>query len=201
MNNNQQVITRKKINTGVRKSNYSYFFQVHTGCWKHKLATKFMTHLANITGGYCGSDIQALCSEAVLCCLRRNYPKIDVQGYNVDIKVHELKVNFFIYLFNFVYRIYLFSGRRVRFPRSQSQFGVDDVQKYSYIERVKSNNKTAIESRTRSNFKVYKYTVASFFTRKTQVIFIFIYFFPIIIIVIIIFKLLEDTLHNSFSLS
>lgn len=68
------------------------YFKVHTSSWKQKPTGKFLAHLADLTAGYCGSDLQALCSEAVLCCLRRLYPKIDTKGFNKKIEAETLKV-------------------------------------------------------------------------------------------------------------
>lgn len=45
-----------------------------------------MQQLAASTVGYCGSDLQALCTEAVLCGLRRAYP--DIYACNNKIKIN-----------------------------------------------------------------------------------------------------------------
>ncbi|KAL2716539.1 ATPase family AAA domain-containing protein 2-like isoform X1 [Vespula squamosa] len=49
---------------------------VHIRSWKQKPPQKFLAYLASKTVGYCGSDLQALCAEAVMCCVRRHYPEI-----------------------------------------------------------------------------------------------------------------------------
>ncbi|XP_046602619.1 ATPase family AAA domain-containing protein 2-like [Neodiprion lecontei] len=49
---------------------------VHVNSWKQKPAKRFLSYLASKTIGFCGSDLQALCAEAVMCCVRRNYPQI-----------------------------------------------------------------------------------------------------------------------------
>ncbi|CAG9838409.1 unnamed protein product [Diabrotica balteata] len=66
--------------------------QVHTNNWKYKPPQKFIAELADVTPGYCGSDIQALCSEAVMYCLKRTYPNINCKGFNVKIEAASLRV-------------------------------------------------------------------------------------------------------------
>uniref|UniRef100_A0A6P7FZ38 Uncharacterized protein LOC114335737 n=1 Tax=Diabrotica virgifera virgifera TaxID=50390 RepID=A0A6P7FZ38_DIAVI len=67
--------------------------QVHTNNWKYKPPQKFIEQLADVTPGYCGSDIQALCSEAVMYCLKRTYPNINCKGFNVKIEAASLRVD------------------------------------------------------------------------------------------------------------
>ncbi|TGZ56172.1 ATPase family AAA domain-containing protein 2 [Temnothorax longispinosus] len=57
---------------------------VHIKSWKQKPTQKFLAYLASKTLGFCGSDLQALCAEAVMCSVRRNYPQI----YNSKSKYH-----------------------------------------------------------------------------------------------------------------
>ncbi|XP_039313979.1 ATPase family AAA domain-containing protein 2 [Solenopsis invicta] len=57
---------------------------VHIKSWKQKPAQKFLAYLASKTIGFCGSDLQALCAEAVMCSVRKNYPQI----YNSKSKYH-----------------------------------------------------------------------------------------------------------------
>lgn len=68
--------------------------QVHMQTWKHKPGQEFINRLAELTTGYCGSDIQALCSESVLCCLKRLYPNINKtnQGNKINIQVDSVKI-------------------------------------------------------------------------------------------------------------
>ena len=58
--------------------------QIHVKSWKQKPPQKFISYLASNTVGFCGCDLQALCTEAVMCCLRRNYPQI----YSTKSKYH-----------------------------------------------------------------------------------------------------------------
>ncbi|XP_049826286.1 ATPase family AAA domain-containing protein 2 isoform X3 [Aethina tumida] len=67
--------------------------QVHTSTWERKFSKEFINTLAEATAGFCGSDIAALCSEAVLCCMRRLYPNIECTGRKICIEVGTLKVD------------------------------------------------------------------------------------------------------------
>ncbi|KAI4468268.1 aaa domain-containing [Holotrichia oblita] len=50
--------------------------QVHTCSWKNKPNSEFLTQMSELTSGCCGADLQALCAEAFLCCLKRLYPNL-----------------------------------------------------------------------------------------------------------------------------
>ncbi|XP_076222440.1 ATPase family AAA domain-containing protein 2-like [Nomia melanderi] len=65
---------------------------VHIKTWKHKPPQKFLAYLASKTVGFCGSDLQALCAEAVMCCVRRNYPEIYTSKAKYQISERHLKV-------------------------------------------------------------------------------------------------------------
>lgn len=49
---------------------------IHTRSWKPPLQPELMDDLAEMCVGYCGADIKALCTEAVLVALRQRYPQI-----------------------------------------------------------------------------------------------------------------------------
>nr|XP_050847571.1 LOW QUALITY PROTEIN: ATPase family AAA domain-containing protein 2-like [Vespula vulgaris] len=66
---------------------------VHIKSWKQKPPQKFLAYLASKTVGYCGSDLQALCAEAVMCCVRRHYPEIYTSKSRRYINERHLKVN------------------------------------------------------------------------------------------------------------
>lgn len=68
--------------------------EVHMNGWKHSLDKSFLFHLAEITTGYCGSDLQALCTEAVMCSLKRRYPGIHKTsfGNRLTIDVNDICV-------------------------------------------------------------------------------------------------------------
>ncbi|XP_043784372.1 ATPase family AAA domain-containing protein 2-like [Apis laboriosa] len=65
---------------------------VHIKSWKQKPPQKFLAYLASKTVGFCGSDLQALCAEAVMCCVRRNYPEIYTSKAKYQINERHLKV-------------------------------------------------------------------------------------------------------------
>ncbi|KOC69789.1 ATPase family AAA domain-containing protein 2B [Habropoda laboriosa] len=65
---------------------------VHVKTWKQKPPLKFFAYLASKTIGFCGSDLQALCAEAVMCCVRRNYPEIYTSKAKYQINERHLKV-------------------------------------------------------------------------------------------------------------
>ncbi|CAK9825445.1 ATPase family AAA domain-containing protein 2 [Anthophora retusa] len=65
---------------------------VHVKTWKQKPPQKFFAYLASKTIGFCGSDLQALCAEAVMCCVRRNYPEIYTSKAKYQINERHLKV-------------------------------------------------------------------------------------------------------------
>ena len=54
----------------------SSILHIHTQHWDPPLKRSFLTELANHTVGYCGADLRALCTEAALFSLRRQYPQI-----------------------------------------------------------------------------------------------------------------------------
>ncbi|CAL7944325.1 unnamed protein product [Xylocopa violacea] len=65
---------------------------VHIKSWKQKPPQKFLAYLASKTVGFCGSDLQALCAEAVMCCVRRNYPEMYTSKAKYQINERHLKV-------------------------------------------------------------------------------------------------------------
>ncbi|KAL1512788.1 hypothetical protein ABEB36_002318 [Hypothenemus hampei] len=50
--------------------------EVHTASWKHKPTPELLTNLVEVTSGFSGADLQALCSEAIIQCLKRLYPSL-----------------------------------------------------------------------------------------------------------------------------
>lgn len=66
--------------------------------WKHRPSMEVLSKLAEITMGFSGSDIQALCTESVLCCLKRLYPKVQNPSEirKVKFDVEEVKVCSFV---------------------------------------------------------------------------------------------------------
>jgi SpoVK/Ycf46/Vps4 family AAA+-type ATPase len=68
--------------------------QVHMQSWRTKPSPQFVAQLAEMTTGFCGSDLQALCAEALLCAMKRQFPNIQkcLLGARVKIEASELKV-------------------------------------------------------------------------------------------------------------
>ncbi|KAM9778795.1 ATPase family AAA domain-containing protein 2B isoform X1 [Syngnathus typhle] len=67
------------------KTARKHIVQIHTRDWNPKLSEPFVDELAEKCVGYCGADIKALCTEAVLVALRRRYPQI--YGSSVKLKL------------------------------------------------------------------------------------------------------------------
>ncbi len=44
-------------------------------------------HLASVTHGFVGADLEALCREAAMTCLRRHLPAIDLDAGSVPIEL------------------------------------------------------------------------------------------------------------------
>lgn len=43
--------------------------------------------------GYCGADIRAVCTEAVLCALRRRYPQIYATSHKLQLDVSSIRIS------------------------------------------------------------------------------------------------------------
>ncbi|KAJ3637239.1 hypothetical protein MTP99_000713 [Tenebrio molitor] len=69
--------------------------QVHMQSWRTKPSPQFVAQLAEMTTGFCGSDLQALCAEALLCAMKRQFPNIQkcLLGARVKIEASELKID------------------------------------------------------------------------------------------------------------
>lgn len=50
--------------------------KIHVSKWKNQPSDQLLEVLAEKATGYCGSDLRALCTEAVLQGLKRTYPQI-----------------------------------------------------------------------------------------------------------------------------
>lgn len=50
--------------------------QIHTRKWTPPLKSEFVDHVAELTKGYGGADLRALCTEAALAAIQRRYPQI-----------------------------------------------------------------------------------------------------------------------------
>ena len=49
---------------------------IHTKEWRPRLKHSFLMQLSELTVGYCGADLKALCTETALAALRRTFPQI-----------------------------------------------------------------------------------------------------------------------------
>nr|XP_026495936.1 ATPase family AAA domain-containing protein 2-like isoform X1 [Vanessa tameamea]XP_026495937.1 ATPase family AAA domain-containing protein 2-like isoform X1 [Vanessa tameamea] len=72
--------------------------EIYTKDWTPMPSEDTLNHIADITNGYGGSDLKALCSEAVLKALRRVYPQVYDSEYalvidpkNVEVTVRDLR--------------------------------------------------------------------------------------------------------------
>lgn len=61
--------------------------------WKHRPSNEVISDLAEMTMGFSGSDLQAFCTETVLCCLKRLYPSVknNIGNHKVKIDVDKFK--------------------------------------------------------------------------------------------------------------
>lgn len=84
---------------------------MHTQSWSVQPTKIFLAYLADMTTGYCGSDLQALCAEAVMSCLRRSYP--DIHKSKVSIKARNLKVTFLLICFCIIIKFNNFRWKKV----------------------------------------------------------------------------------------
>ncbi|XP_045774866.1 ATPase family AAA domain-containing protein 2-like [Maniola jurtina] len=65
---------------------------IYTKHWQPRLSDDTLNHIADITNGYGGSDLKALCSEAVLKALRRVYPQVYESEYALVIAPKNVEV-------------------------------------------------------------------------------------------------------------
>lgn len=49
---------------------------IHTRKWEPRLEERFLHHIADLSKGYGGADLRALCTEAALNAIQRRYPQI-----------------------------------------------------------------------------------------------------------------------------
>lgn len=81
----------------------SYFSQqereeilnVHVDRWSQKPSSQLLSYLAENAVGYCGSDLKALCSEAVIQGFRRAYPQVYTSEYRLQLEPAKVKVRIF----------------------------------------------------------------------------------------------------------
>lgn len=65
---------------------------IYTSRWQTKPKDSTLNHIAQITNGYGGSDLKALCSEAVLKALRRVFPQVYESEHALIIDANKVEV-------------------------------------------------------------------------------------------------------------
>ncbi|KAL0276243.1 UNVERIFIED_CONTAM: hypothetical protein PYX00_003851 [Menopon gallinae] len=67
-------------------------FHIHTRQWKHKPTSDLIYKLACECVGYCGADIQSLCTQAVMKSFHRHFPQVADTSKKHPISLRNLKV-------------------------------------------------------------------------------------------------------------
>lgn len=70
--------------------------KIHVSKWKNPPSEQLLEILAEKATGYCGSDLRALCTEAVLQGLRRTYPQIYMTNNRLLLDPDRVEVRFVI---------------------------------------------------------------------------------------------------------
>lgn len=66
---------------------------VHVGQWSQTPSAQLLSYLADNAVGYCGSDLRALCSEAVIQGFRRTYPQVYNSEHRLQLDPEKVKVS------------------------------------------------------------------------------------------------------------
>lgn len=66
--------------------------KIHVNKWQNPPSEELLESLADKTTGYCGSDLRALCTEAVIQGLRRTYPQIYMTSDRLLLKPERVQV-------------------------------------------------------------------------------------------------------------
>lgn len=75
-------------NTDARRS----ILDIHTKGWDPPLSSSFKNEIANLTKGYGGADLRALCTEAALNAVQRRYPQIYKSNQKLQIKPETINI-------------------------------------------------------------------------------------------------------------
>lgn len=75
-------------NTEARKS----ILDIHTKGWEPPLPSGFKDELAQLTKGYGGADLRALCTEAALNAVQRRYPQIYRSDKKLEIDPSKINI-------------------------------------------------------------------------------------------------------------
>ena len=65
---------------------------IHTREWRPRLKRSFLQQLSELTVGYCGADLKALCTETALAALRRTYPQIYQSSEKLVIDAEKIRM-------------------------------------------------------------------------------------------------------------
>ncbi|KAG5890643.1 hypothetical protein JTB14_034932 [Gonioctena quinquepunctata] len=74
------------------RSERAAILDVHTASWSSPPNGQMLDYLAENTVGYCGSDLRALCSEAVIQSFRRIYPQVYSSEHRLLLDPENVKV-------------------------------------------------------------------------------------------------------------
>lgn len=66
---------------------------MHVASWSVPPTDQMLNYLAENTVGYCGSDLRALCSEAVIQSFRRTYPQVYSSEHRLLLNPENVKVS------------------------------------------------------------------------------------------------------------
>ncbi|XP_033644751.1 ATPase family AAA domain-containing protein 2-like isoform X1 [Asterias rubens] len=66
---------------------------IHTKEWTPKLSDAFVCEVADRCVGYCGADLKALCTEAALLALRRQYPQIYASKEKLQLDLSQIQMS------------------------------------------------------------------------------------------------------------
>ena len=75
-------------NTEARRA----ILDIHTKGWEPPLSNSFKSEIAELTKGYGGADLRALCTEAALNAVQRIYPQIYKSNEKLQIKPETINV-------------------------------------------------------------------------------------------------------------
>ena len=66
--------------------------EIHTKEWKKRPNDEILNLLAEKTAGFCGADLQSLCSEAALASVKLTFPQIYASDVRLKINVEKLEI-------------------------------------------------------------------------------------------------------------
>ncbi|VDD94208.1 unnamed protein product, partial [Enterobius vermicularis] len=75
-----------------RNARYA-ILKIHTASWKSNILDENLKWIADNTPGYCGADLEFLCTEAFLSALRTQFPQIYVSEKKLEINAEAVAVD------------------------------------------------------------------------------------------------------------